>query len=217
MVCTMSMLIKLLPSLLEGASMSLFIFFGTLLVSYPLSLLFSYLYTLQIKGLNQLFRFYIMIERGTPLLLQLMFIYFGLPLLNISIDRMSSVFIAFILNYVAYFMEINRGGIESVDKGQEEAAKVLGYSKTQCFRYIILPQAFKITLPSLGNEALTLIKDTSLVTVLGVTELLKVGRNAVNVYATALPFIYVGVIYLIMTSMCSLIIKKIESRLSFYR
>lgn len=213
----MSLFMYLIPSLLEGASMTLFIFLGTLLISYPLSLLLSYLYSLQIKWLNRLFKIYIMIERGTPLLLQLMFIYFGLPLFNLSINRMSSVFIAFILNYIAYFMEINRGGIESIDNGQREAAKVLGYTNTECFFYIILPQAFKITLPSLGNEALTLIKDTSLVTVLGVTELLKVGRNAVNMYATALPFVYVGIFYLFMTSICSILIKKVESKLNFYR
>lgn len=211
------MFIDLLPSLLEGLKMTLFIFMGTLVISYPLSPILSFIYAQKNKFINVFFDLIIAIERGTPLLLQLMFVYFGLPFLSVQFDRMASVFIAFIINYTAYFMEINRGGIEAVDKGQSEACKVLGYTSFETFRYVIYPQAFKITLPSISNECLTLIKDTALVTVLGVSELLKVGRNAVNAYATAVPFIYVAFIYLIMTWVCSRMIKVVENKLNYYR
>jgi ABC-type amino acid transport system permease subunit len=173
---------------------------------------------MNIKLLNIFFKAFIMIERGTPLLLQMMFIFFGLPYLGITLDRDSAIYIAFILNYTAYFMGIIRGGIQSIDKGQLEACQVLGYSRKAAFSRIILPQALYACFPSIGNEVLTLIKDTSLITVLGASELLKAGRSAVNTYATATPFIYVGIIYLCMTTCAEYIMKKMEKRMaSSYR
>lgn len=213
----MKMLIDMAPSLWQGTMTTLLVFAVTLVISYPLSLVLSYLYSKSSATIKKLFQIYINIERGTPLLLQLMFVYFGLPFLHLPIDRMSSVFIAFILNYTAYFMEINRSGIEAIDLGQLEAAQMLGYTKAQTFLCIVLPQAFKITLPSLSNECLTLVKDTSLITVLGISELLKVGRNAVNTYATALPFVYVGIIYLVLTSICAFALKQVEIKMNYYR
>jgi His/Glu/Gln/Arg/opine family amino acid ABC transporter permease subunit len=212
----MELMRTLVPSLIDGTKTTIFVFIVTLLISYPLSLFLSVIQNLKNKVINFVFGIYITIERGTPLLLQMMFVYFGLPFFNITLNRMSAVLVAFVLNYTAYFMEINRGGIESIDKGQYEACKVLGYSKAQTFIRIILPQAFKVTIPSVTNEVLALVKDTSLITVLGVSEVLKVGRNAVNTYATAIPFIYVAIIYLVLTSFCSYLLKRIEMRMDYY-
>jgi len=212
----MELLKTLVPSLLDGTKTTIFVFLLTLVISYPLSLFLSVIQNLRNKVINFIFGIYITIERGTPLLLQMMFVYFGLPYFNITLNRMTAVIVAFVLNYTAYFMEINRGGIESIDKGQYEACKVLGYSKAQTFIRIILPQAFKVTLPSVTNEVLALVKDTSLITVLGVSEVLKIGRSAVNTYATAIPFIYVGIIYLVLTSICSFLLKRLEMRMNYY-
>lgn len=207
------MLIKELTiPLIEGSLVTLQVFFGTLVFSLPLAILAASLQQGKNRVLLFLFKVFVLIERGTPLLLQMMFVYFGLPKMGITLDRTTSIFTAFILNYMAYFMEIVRGGIQSVDIGQIEAAQVLGFSKTAAYLRIILPQALQNCLPSIGNEVLTLIKDTSLITVLGASELLKAGRSAVNTYGTAISFIYVGIIYLIMTSLADMIISKIENR-----
>jgi len=212
----MDLFIKLLPNLVNGTKITLFVFSVTLIISYPLSFLLTFLQSLKNKYLNFILKIYIAVERGTPLLLQLMFVYFGLPYFNITLDRMSAVIVAFVLNYTAYFIEINRGGIEAIDKGQFEACKVLGYSKIDTYKLIVIPQALKITLPSVSNEVLSLVKDTSLVYILGVTEVLKVGRTAVNYYATAIPFIYVGIIYLVITYVFARLLKQLEKRLTYY-
>jgi len=212
----MDLFIKLLPNLINGTKVTLLVFSVTLVISYPLSFVLTFLQSLNNKFINYFLKLYIAVERGTPLLLQLMFVYFGLPYFNILFDRMTSVLVAFILNYTAYFIEINRGGIEAIDKGQFEACKVLGYSKLDTYKLIVIPQAFKITLPSVSNEVLSLVKDTSLVYILGVTEVLKVGRTAVNYYATAVPFIYVGIIYLVITYIFAKILKSLEKRLTYY-
>lgn len=201
---------KLAIPLLEGSLVTLEVFFITLLASLPIATLLASIQNLNIKPLNLLFKLFITIERGTPLLLQMMFVFFGLPYMGITLDRNTSIYVAFILNYAAYFMEIIRGGIASLDKGQAEAAQVLGFSKFATYTRIILPQAIQNCLPSIGNEVLTLVKDTSLITVLGASELLKAGRSAVNTFGTAIPFIYVGIIYLLMTLVCAFILDTIE-------
>lgn len=205
------MLLQIIPSLLTGCIQTLTVFAETIAVSLPAALLLA---CLQYEG-NVIFRkilgVFIYVERGTPLMLQLMFIYFGLPFLGITLDRNTSVLTAFILNYTAYLTEIFRAGIMAVDSGQFEAAKALGMSRRHMFIRIILPQATRCSIPPVTNEILNLIKDTSLITVLGASELLKAGRTAVNTYATALPFVYVGILYLIMSAAASYIMKKIES------
>lgn len=209
------MMLKLLIiPLFEGTLVTLKVFALTLLISLPLSFLIASIQALKIPLINLLLKIFITIERGTPLLLQLMFIFFGLPYLGLTLSRDSSIFVAFILNYTAYFIEIMRGGINAVDNGQKDAAFVLGYSWFVTYFKIILPQAIQNAFPAIANEVMSLIKDTSLITVLGASELLKVGRSAVNTYATALPFIYVAVIYLFLTGMASLIISRIERRLT---
>lgn len=208
---------QLIQPFLEGTLVTLQVFTGTLVVSFPLALLLASIQRLKNPLINSILRIYIIIERGTPLLLQMMFIFFGLPYLGITLDRTTSIYVAFILNYTAYFLEIIRGGIQSVDSSQHEAAQVLGYSKSKTYSRIILPQAIVNCFPSISNEVLTLIKDTSLINILGASELLKAGRNAVNTYATAVPFIYVGIIYLCMTFILEIIMKNIERKIDCYK
>ncbi len=212
------MLIKqLIQPFFEGTLVTLQVFIITLVLSFPLSLLLASIQRIKNPIINSILRIYIIVERGTPLLLQMMFIFFGLPYLGITLDRNTSIYVAFILNYTAYFLEIIRGGIQSVDINQSEACQVLGYSKARTYGRIILPQAIVNCFPSLSNEVLTLIKDTSLINILGASELLKAGRNAVNTYATAIPFIYVGIIYLTMTFIIEIIMKNIEKRIDCYK
>lgn len=155
--------------------------------------------------------------RGTPLLLQLMFFYFGLPLFGITLSREMAALLAFLINYTAYFVEILRGGIQSIDIGQKEASLVLGYSNTHTFLFILLPQALKNCIPSFINESLTLLKDTCLIAILGMDELLRYAKIAAGTYATGLPFIYVGIIYLLLNIPIAKGLSMIEKKLNYYR
>lgn len=212
----MEVLIKIFPSLIQGAAVTLQVFLVTLACSLPLACLLSALQQMTGKLGSAIFQLYITIERGTPLLLQLMFIFFGLPYLGITLSREVSIFVAFILNYTAYFIEIFRGAIASIDKGQQEAGLVLGFSRSVLFFRILLPQAIRNAIPSVGNEVLNLVKDTSLIYVLGASELLKVGRGAVNTYATALPFVAVGLIYLAMCAILTVGMRWLENKMNYY-
>lgn len=153
--------------------------------------------------------------RGTPLLLQLMIVFFGLPLIGITFDRFVAAIIAFGLNYTAYYAEIFRGGIISVPQGQFEAIKVLGIGKIQGFRRIIIPQVLRTVLPSVGNEVISLVKDTSLVYILGLGELLRAGQIAANTYASLVPFVAVGIIYLFITGIITIILTYVEKKINF--
>lgn len=204
--------INLFSQLWSGLKMTLFVFIVTLIVSFSLAVLLSLVYQKAKGVIKRCLSIYITLERGTPLLLQMMFIYYGLPYLNLNFNRLTTVLIAFILNYTAYFIEINRAGLEAISPKQYEAALVLGYKKWQIYYHIIGPQAFKVALPAITNETLTLIKDTSLITVLGVSEILKVTKTAVNTYATAIPFIYAGLIYLMLTITIEYGFKLLERR-----
>lgn len=203
-------------SYLNGLFMTIYVFVITLLISLPLSIVVSKIqYFSKSKILKKILFGYITVMRGTPLLLQLMFVYFGLPYLHITFSRMTAIFITFILNYLAYFIEIFRGAILGIDVKQTEVCKVLQMSKSQTFCKVLYPQAIRSALPSISNEILNLVKDTSLISVLGASELLKVGRNEVNVTASAFPFIVVGVIYLLMSVVISIILKKIERQVAY--
>ena len=160
---------------------------------------------------------YILIMRGTPLLLQIIFIYFGLPIIGIVLNRELATVIAFILNYAAYFAEIFRGGINSIDSGQFEAAKVLKLSKSTTYLGIILPQVFKTVFPSLGNELITLVKDTSLVYVLGLGDVLRAAKTLSNKDATLTPLFIAGAMYLVFIGILTQILKKTESKFEYYR
>lgn len=212
----MEFFLDLLPSFMEGLKITLFFWIVTLVGSFVCSLPMVYLRLSKNRLIASIVRFYIYIMRGTPLLLQLMFVYFGLPFLGIKLDRTPAALIAFLLNYTAYFTEILRGGIQSIDSGQKEAAKILGFSSTYTFLHILMPQALKNCIPSFINESLTLLKDTCLVSILGIDELLRYGKIAAGTYATSLPFIYVGMIYLILNIPISRGLNWIEKRLNYY-
>lgn len=206
----------LFPQVLEGLKVTMEIFLLTLILSIPLGVLVALGRLSKIKIINKLTGFYVLIMRGTPLLLQIVFIFFGLPNLNIVIDRFPAAIIAFTLNYAAYFGEIFRAGISSVDIGQNEASQVLGLSKKDTFFRIILPQAFKTILPPIANEIVTLVKDTALVYVIGIDELLRVGKIACNSDSSLLPLLIIGIVYLILIGIFTKIFDKIEKKYQYY-
>ena len=163
-------------------------------------------------------RFYILVLRGTPLMLQLLFIFYGLkPIFGIQLDRVISAQVAFALNYAAYFAEIFRGGIEGIPQGQHEAAKVLGFTKKQTFFRIVLPQVVKRIIPPMGNEFITLVKDTSLAQAIGVVELLRITENWVSSAVDMTPFLIAGIFYLVMNGIVTRCFTVAEKRLSYYR
>ena len=206
----------LFPQVLEGLKVTMEIFLLTLILSIPLGVLVALGRLSKIKIINKLTGFYVLIMRGTPLLLQIVFIFFGLPNLNIVIDRFPAAIIAFTLNYAVYFGEIFRAGISSVDIGQNEASQVLGLSKKDTFFRIILPQAFKTILPPIANEIVTLVKDTALVYVIGIDELLRVGKIACNRDSSLLPLLIIGIVYLILIGIFTKIFDKIEKKYQYY-
>ena len=206
----------LFPQVLEGLKVTMEIFLLTLILSIPLGVLVALGRLSKIKIINKLTGFYVLIMRGTPLLLQIVFIFFGLPNLNIVIDRFPAAIIAFTLNYAAYFGEIFRAGISSVDIRQNEGSKVLGLSKKDTFFRIILPQAFKTILPPIANEIVTLVKDTALVYVIGIDELLRVGKIACNRDSSLLPLLIIGIVYLILIGIFTKIFDKIEKKYQYY-
>lgn len=206
--------------MLEGAQMTILLFLIAIVVSIPL----GFVLTLAVKSSNRpiawLAHTYIYIMRGTPLLLQLLVICFGLPMLPgvgqyLVLDRFTAACLGFILNYAAYFAEIFRGGLLAIDKGQYEASQVLGFSKWQTMIRIILPQMFRVVLPAVSNESITLIKDTALLYAVAVPELLHFAQTAVNRDFTIMPFFIAGIIYLIMTLLLTVFIKWLERRFKF--
>lgn len=206
----------LLPLMIEGLFTTLKVFFLTLICSIPLGILTAIGRGSKIKILSGITKFYIWIMRGTPLMLQIVFVFFGLPLIGVTLDRFTAVIIAFVLNYGAYFGEIFRGGIEAIDRGQYEAAKVLGLTPYMTFKRIILPQMFKVVLPSITNEVITLVKDTSLVYVVGIGELLRAGKIASNRDVSLIPLALVGIIYLLLTVIFTAIFNRIEKAYAYY-
>ncbi len=209
----------LFPMILQGLKTTIGVFLITLIFSLPLSILVANLRLSNNKIVRNITAGYIYIMRGTPLLLQLMFIFFGLPLLSdfLKLDRLTSIFIAFILNYAAYFAEIFRSGINAIDLGQYEAAKVLGLPKTFAFRKIIFPQVMRNIMPSISNEVISLIKDTSLVYILGVSDILKAAKSVSNTYASFTPYIIVGVVYLLLVAIVSRALVKLENYYGYFR
>ena len=206
----MNYILSIVPSLISGAKMTLILFFWTLIVSIPLGIIVSLGLLSHFKPLRLILKFYIWIMRGTPLLLQLIFIFYGLPIVGIIFERYDAALFAFILNYTAYFAEIFRGGFQSIPVGQYESARVLRLNYWQTLTHIIIPQVSKIVIPSIGNEVINLVKDTSLVYVIGLGELLRAGNVATARDVTLIPLVIVGIIYLLMTGIASFLLKKIE-------
>ena len=198
----MSYIQGILPQMISGLGVSAQIFIITLVLSLPLGILLSLLRVSGVSVIKNLAGVYIYIMRGTPLMLQILFIYYGLPLIlgnSFQMNDFSSAIIAFVANYAAYFAEIFRGGIQSIGKGQYEGAQVLGFNYSQTMRYIILPQVVKRVLPPLGNETITLLKDTSLVYILAMNDLMRVTRSIVQRDFDTTAFLVAGVFYLVCT------------------
>lgn len=225
--------------MLRGAGVSLSVFFLTLLFSLPLALTVALGRMSRSIPLRAVVSFYLLIMRGTPLILQLIFIYFAPKYLlaflrsnitNISnqtfwsaleyllsYNRFTAVIIAFSLNYAAYFAEIYRGGLESIPRGQREAAKVLGFTKYQAFFRILLPQVIKRILPASGNEFITLVKDTALAQVIGVAELFHAAQNASAREFSTTPIFAAGLFYLVMNWAVTVSFAQFEKKLSYYK
>lgn len=211
-------LVKLLKILLEGMQVSLEIFAITLVFAIPLGIIISTLSISKNKIISTIIKFYILLMRGTPLLLQIICIYFApYYLFKISYNRFIAVIIAFTLNYSAYFGEIFRGGIESIPKGQWEVAFTLGFTKVKTFFIIILPQAIKRILPSISNEVITLVRDTSLAQVIGVTELFALAQKQSNYKFSIIPLLIAGLIYLLISIILTYIFNYVERKLEYYR
>lgn len=211
----------MLSQLAKGMMVTTEIFFVTLIFSLPLGLVVCWGKMSKISVIRWIVSAYISIMRGTPLMLQLMVVYFG-PyfIFGIRISRgysLIAVFIAFTINYAAYFAEIYRGGIESMPAGQYEAAKILGYSKAQTFFRIILPQVIKRILPSVTNEIITLVKDTSLAFVVAVAEMFTLAKQIASSQTTMVPFVVAAVFYYVFNLLVAVIMDKVEKKLNYYR
>lgn len=212
---SLSYIQSILPALLEGTKQTLLIFFLTLLLSLPLGLPIALGSISRIPPVKYLSKLYVWVFRGTPLMLQLFFIYYSLPVLTgVKLDRLPAAILTFVLNYAAYFGEIYRGGIESIDRGQREAAKSLGFSPWQTMRMILIPQAVRRVVPPVSNEVITLIKDTALVYVIGVPELLKAAKDANNRDSNPTSYLIAAGIYLFFTLILTLLSQHLERRYS---
>ena len=201
--------------LLKGTYTTLCLYIVTVLFSLPLSMLFAALQFSAPKFVKYIFDIYAWIFRGTPLILQLIFFYYGLPLMTnnaIAFPAFTSAAITFVLNYSAYLMEIFRAGIESIEKGQYEAGFALNLNYRQIMMRIILPQAVRRVLPPLSNEAINLIKDTALVIVLGIGDLMLHARQILTRDYKLLPFLIAAIIYLIFTSILVLVFRQLEKK-----
>lgn len=204
-------------AVLQGLGVVLTLFIVTL----PVSMLIGFLLTLCAKSrvapLRWLIHAYIYIVRGTPLMLQLFFVYFGLALMNknLVLSGLASALITYVLNYAAYFCEIFRGGLLSVDQGQYEAAKVLGMGRVQTMTRVILPQMFRVALPSITNESITLVKDTALVFSISVPEIMHYTKVAVSRTGTLFPFMVAGLVYLALNTLLQLGFKWLEKKMNY--
>lgn len=217
---SMDYIVQIGKPMLEGAQTTILLFLISILASIPLGFVFTLMVRSAIKPLAWLANTYIYVFRGTPLLLQLLFFCFGLPVLPVIgeylvLDRFVAACLAFVLNYAAYFAEIFRGGLLAIDKGQYEASKVLGLNRWQTTTKVILPQMFRVALPAVSNESITLVKDTALLYAVAVPELLHFAYTAVNRDFTIMPFVIAGVIYLLMTLVLTLLFKFLERRFKY--
>ncbi len=215
----MNYLSNILPALLEGSAVTVQVFLITLALAVPLGLALALLRISRFGLLSGLVNGYIWLMRGTPLMLQMLFIYFALPfipLIGVRLPDFPSAIVAFVLNYAAYFAEIFRAGIQSIGKGQYEGAQVLGMNYVQTMRRIVLPQVVKRILPPLSNETITLVKDTSLIYVLAMNDLLRAARGLVQRDFTTLPFVVAAAFYLLMTLVLTYGFQRLEKKYAVY-
>jgi len=211
----------MISQLFEGLSQTVAIFFFTLIFSQPLGLLVAFGRMAKNKIISTIVKIYISIMRGTPLMLQLIVVYFAPHYIfggKISKSyRFIAVIIAFSINYAAYFAEIYRSGIESMPIGQYEAAEILGYNKIQTFIRIIFPQVIKRVLPPVTNEIITLVKDTSLASVLSLVEMFAIARQIAAAQTSVLPLMVAGVFYYVFNFIVAQFMEFIEKKFAYYR
>ena len=215
----MDYILSILGPLAEGSLVTLKLFFITLALAVPLGLALALIRISRFTVASQAVNGYIWLMRGTPLMLQLLFIYFALPfvpVIGVRLPDFPAAIVAFALNYAAYFAEIFRAGIQSIDRGQYEGAKVLGFSYSQTMRRIVLPQVVKRILPPMSNETITLVKDTSLIYVLALNDLLRAARGIVQRDFTITPFIVAAAFYLLMTLVLTWFFQRLEKRHAVY-
>lgn len=214
-------LIQIVGELLKGLGVSVEIFFLTLVFSLPLGLVVALGRMSKNKDINTLTKIYISIMRGTPLMLQLFVVYYGpYYLFHMKLSptyRNSAVYIGFIINYAAYFAEIYRSGIQSMPVGQYEAAEILGYSRSQCFLRIILPQVIKRILPSITNEVITLVKDTSLAFSISVMEMFTKAKALSSSQTSMTPLIVAGIFYYVFNFVVAIAMERVEKSMDYYK
>ena len=212
--------IEVTIKLLEGFGNTCLIFILSLVLSLPLGLIVTFGSMSKIKPLKYLTRGIVWIIRGTPLMLQVIIVFYGPGLLfDVSIKnfRFTAVIIAFVINYACYFSEIYRGGIESISKGQYEAGSVLGLSKSQTFFKVVLPQVIKRIIPSIANEVITLVKDTSIARVIAISELIQESEEIMTTHGIIWPLLYTGVFYLLFSGILTILFNKIEKKMDYYK
>ena len=215
----MDYVLQILPHLIEGTGVTLQVFAITLVLSMPLGLVLALLRISRFGVVSGAVNGYIWLMRGTPLMLQMLFIYFALPfvpVIGIKLPDFPAAIVAFVLNYAAYFAEIFRAGIQSIDRGQYEGARVLGMTYPQTMRRIVLPQVIKRILPPVSNETITLVKDTSLIYVLAMNDLLRAARGIVQRDFSTTPFVVAAAFYLIMTLVLTYIFQRMEKKYAVY-
>ncbi len=213
-------LMTMIMKMSEGLGKTCAIFFLTLLFSLPLGMIIALLRMSKVKVVSAITRFLISVLRGTPLMLQLLAVTYGPYYLfgtNVARNKLVPVVIAFAINYAAYFAEIYRGGIESIPVGQYEAAEVLGYTKFQTFMRIILPQVIKRIMPSVTNEVVTLVKDTSMAFTVSYQEMFTIGKQIANSQTSFMPFVVAGVFYYVFNAIVDYLMGRVEKRLDYYR
>lgn len=202
--------------ILQGTGITLKVYFITLIFAIPLGILFALGKLSSFPPLKWFLGAYTWVFRGTPLLLQLFFAYFGLPVFGIEFQPLTAAYVTFVFNYAAYFTEIFRGGIQSIEKGQYEASKALGMNYIQTMRRIILPQAIKRIIPPMGNEAINLIKDTALCATLSIPEILRNAKVIVSRDFNVDAYLIAAVIYLLFTFVIIRVFRKLEKHYSYY-
>ena len=210
---------QITPVIASGLQVTISLFLVVLVLSIPGGILLALLRLSGISLLNRIVGFFVYIMRGTPLMLQILFIYYALPIMTdrtIQFDDATAAIVSFVLNYSAYLCEVFRGGIQSIPRGQYEGAKVLGFSYVQTMRKIILPQMVKRVLPPLANETINLLKDTSLVYILAMNDILRITRAIVQRDFDISAFVVAGIFYLLMTFVLTNIFDRIEKRLAVY-
>ena len=207
----MEKLLDMTALICQGAVVTLEIFVITLLLSLPIGGLAALGRLSKFKPLSLLMEFYVWIMRGTPLMLQLLFVYFALPMVGIRLPDIAAALLAFVLNYAAYFAEIFRAGLQAIPRGQFEAAHVLGLSHWHTMKRIVFPQVLRIVLPPISNETINLVKDTSLIYILAMNDLLRVARTIVQREFDMTPFVIAGIFYLVMTAVLTWAFKKLEA------